>query len=225
MTPTMQLFTSGSQVCGWCLPGADGCLRGTFQCRDREERRVRVFTVPYLCSLPIMPPEIQDSLHGNTDWKKLQIFLYSSEKCSSEYMKEYRASWQEKTILFGNPGKASSNRNPGYSCAGVAAVLTLAVLGWQSPSSWLCPAPGDRNGCIRLKICQVLPDMWHCGLYIHQGSLHMGIKNPCMMQSSVLLLPTGWGGSPGSENPFTIICSETKCWVWQRANMEAEGRP
>lgn len=56
MTPTMQLFTSGLQVCEWCLPGAEGCLRGTFQCRDRKEKRVRVFTVPYLCSPPILPP-------------------------------------------------------------------------------------------------------------------------------------------------------------------------
>lgn len=39
MTPTMQLFTSGSQVFDWCLPGADGHLRGTSQDQDAEPER------------------------------------------------------------------------------------------------------------------------------------------------------------------------------------------
>lgn len=51
MTPTCRCLHLAHRC-----TGADGCLRGTFQCRDRKEERVRVFTVLYLCSLPVSPP-------------------------------------------------------------------------------------------------------------------------------------------------------------------------
>ena len=63
---------------------------------------------------------------------------------------------------------ATGIQGTAFGCAGIADSIVLTV----------CPAPGARNGCIRLKSCQMLPGAWQCSLYTPQGALHMGVKNP-----------------------------------------------
>lgn len=70
-----------------------------------------------------------------------------SEKCTRSIQvfqgklarKKYCLAIKEKLPATGPQGTA-------FGCTGVAEFIILS----------LCPAPGDRNGCITLKICQVL---------------------------------------------------------------------
>ena len=61
---------------------------------------------------------------------------------------------------------ATGTEGTAFGCAGIAVSVVLSM-----------SCPRARNGCIRLKSCQMLPGPWQCSSHTHEGAPHVGVKN------------------------------------------------